>query len=101
MYWVETFNHQLLTYLPKRIHFSTQTFLMRMNLSLLDWVSLMHDAPIRTLDAWVVAVLFENVGRENTSTRKITDLRRPDHHAAMKALVKKRSSLWYHYGLIM
>ena len=28
-YWVESFNHQLLTYLPKRIHFSTRTFNMR------------------------------------------------------------------------
>ena len=26
MYWVESVNHQLLTYLPKRIHFSTKTF---------------------------------------------------------------------------
>ena len=37
-YWVESFNHQLLTYLPKRIHFSTVTFNMRMNLAVLDWV---------------------------------------------------------------
>eukprot|EP00731_Ephydatia_muelleri_P003009 Em0001g3009a len=28
-YWVESFNHQLLTYLPKRIHFHTKTFEMR------------------------------------------------------------------------
>ena len=38
-YWVESFNHQLLTYLPKRIHFGTTTFCMRMNLALCDWVS--------------------------------------------------------------
>ena len=37
-YWVESFNHQLLTYLPKRIHFTTDTFVMRMNLALMDWV---------------------------------------------------------------
>ena len=37
-YWVESFNHQLLTYLPKQIHFSTVTFNMRMNLAVLDWV---------------------------------------------------------------
>ena len=37
-FWVESFNHQLLMYLPKRIHFGTTTFLMRMNLALLDWV---------------------------------------------------------------
>ena len=38
-YWVESINHRLLTYLPKRIHFSTRTFVMRMNLAVLDWVS--------------------------------------------------------------
>ena len=37
-YWVESFNHQLLMYLPKRIHFGTSTFLMHMNLALLYWV---------------------------------------------------------------
>ncbi|KAL5509605.1 hypothetical protein EMCRGX_G004999 [Ephydatia muelleri] len=36
-YWVESFNHQLLTYLPKRIHFHTKTFEMRMNLAVMDW----------------------------------------------------------------
>lgn len=38
-FWVESFNHQLLTYLPKRIHFGTSAFKMRMNLAILDWVS--------------------------------------------------------------
>ena len=38
-YWVESFNHQLLTYLPKRIHFHTKTFEMRMTLAGMDWVS--------------------------------------------------------------
>ena len=38
-YWVESFNHQLLTYLPKRIHFHTKTFEMCMNLSVMEWVS--------------------------------------------------------------
>ena len=36
--WVESFNHMLLIYVPKRIHFGTATFLMRMNLAVLDWV---------------------------------------------------------------
>ena len=40
-YWVESFNHQLLTYLPKRIHFHTKTFEMRMNLAVMDWVSVL------------------------------------------------------------
>ena len=33
-------NHQLLTYLSKRLHYSTPTFRLRMNLALLDWVSM-------------------------------------------------------------
>ena len=37
-YWVESFNHMLLTYIPKRIHFGTRTFEMCMYLALLDWV---------------------------------------------------------------
>ncbi|XP_064401110.1 uncharacterized protein LOC135347149 [Halichondria panicea] len=68
-YWVESFNHQLLTYLPKCIHFSTETFIMRMNLAVLDW--------------------NENVNRSYTSMSKVSDLRRPDRRTAMKALVKK------------
>ena len=37
-YWIENFNHQLLTYLPKRIHFSTRVFNVRTNLAVMDWV---------------------------------------------------------------
>ena len=37
-FWIESFNHQLLTYLPKRIHFGSTTFKMRMNLAVMDWV---------------------------------------------------------------
>ena len=29
----------MLTYIPKRIHFSTNIFKMRMNLAVLDWVT--------------------------------------------------------------
>eukprot|EP00731_Ephydatia_muelleri_P004640 Em0002g816a len=34
-FWMESFNHQLLTYLPKRIHFHTDTFKMRMYLAVM------------------------------------------------------------------
>ena len=37
-YYVESFNHQLLVYIPKRIHFSNRVFTMRMNLAIMDWV---------------------------------------------------------------
>lgn len=69
-YMVESFNHQLLTYLPKRIHFSTVTFKMRMNLAVLDW--------------------NENVNRSYTSASKVKDLRRPDRRTPMKVLVRKK-----------
>ena len=32
----------VLTYLPKRIHFHTATFMMRMNRAVMDWVSCMY-----------------------------------------------------------
>ena len=38
-YWIESFNHALLTYLPKRVHFGKATFEARMDLAVLDWVS--------------------------------------------------------------
>ncbi|XP_064394590.1 uncharacterized protein LOC135341847 isoform X2 [Halichondria panicea] len=73
-FWVESFNHQLLMYLSKRIHYSDKTFLMRMNLAVLDW--------------------NENVNRAHTSKRKVKDLRRPDRRTDMKALVSKS----YHFA---
>ena len=30
-FWIESFNHALLTYLPKRIHFGDLTYQMRMD----------------------------------------------------------------------
>lgn len=66
---VESFNHMLLTYASKRIHFSTCTFNMRMHLAVLDW--------------------NENVNRAYTSTHRVADLRRPDRPTPMKVLVDK------------
>eukprot|EP00731_Ephydatia_muelleri_P000638 Em0001g638a len=82
-YWVESFNHQLLTYLPKRIHFHTKTFEMRMNLAVMDW--------------------NENCQRMATSHHKYTDVRRPDHHSTYNVLVKKTyrfvNNIWSMYVL--
>jgi hypothetical protein len=71
-YWVESFNHALLTYLPKRIHFDSEVFRMRMNLACMDW--------------------NENVDRAYTSTKFTIDLRRPDRRTLMKVLVKNSYS---------
>eukprot|EP00731_Ephydatia_muelleri_P019113 Em0011g1153a len=82
-YWVESFNHQLLTYLPKRIHFHTKTFEMRMNLAVMDW--------------------NENCQRMATSHHEYTDVRRPDHHSTYNVLVKKTyrfvNNIWSMYVL--
>ena len=51
-FWVESYNHQLLTYLSKRVHFGTATFHMRMFLALLDWV-----CSIRTTK-WIVIIMM-------------------------------------------
>eukprot|EP00731_Ephydatia_muelleri_P001711 Em0001g1711a len=82
-YWVESFNHQLLTYLPKRIHFHTKTFEMRMSLAVMDW--------------------NENCQRMATSHHEYTDVRRPDHHSTYNVLVKKTyrfvNNIWSMYVL--
>ena len=38
-YWVESFNHMLLSYIPKHVRFGTKMFEIRMNPTVLDWVS--------------------------------------------------------------
>ncbi|KAL5509808.1 hypothetical protein EMCRGX_G005238 [Ephydatia muelleri] len=68
-YWIESFNHQLLTYLCKGVHFGEETFAMRMNLAVLDW--------------------NENVRRAVTSERHYLNARRPDRHAPSRVLVEK------------
>ena len=86
-YWVESFNHQLLTYLPKHIHFSTRTFNMRMNLALLDWVCCSVCTCCRT-NYWLL-YQNENVNRSYTSLSTVKDLRRPDCRTPLKVLVSK------------
>ena len=39
-FWVESLNHQILTYVPKRIHFGSSTFKMRLDLACMDWVGI-------------------------------------------------------------
>ncbi|KAL5460013.1 hypothetical protein EMCRGX_G033422 [Ephydatia muelleri] len=68
-FWMESFNHQLLTYLTKRIHFHTNTFKMRMNLAVMDW--------------------NENTQRASISHDEYLDVRRPDHHSTYNVLKKK------------
>lgn len=62
-YWVESFNHALLTYLPKRIHFGDMTYDMRMHFAVMDW----------------------NVEREVTSEKLVVDMRRPNRRTPMKS----------------
>ena len=88
-YWVESFNHQLLSYLPKRIHFGNATFLMRMNLAVLDWIGSYGNT---LMQAWLTCTCTfqnENSQRAHTSARLCLDLPRPDQRTAMKVLVRK------------
>eukprot|EP00731_Ephydatia_muelleri_P037040 Em0385g1a len=68
-YWIESFNHQLITYLSKRVHFGDDTFVIRMNLAVLDW--------------------NENVQRAATSHRVYLNARRPDRQAPSRVLRPK------------
>ena len=56
-------SHQLLTYLPKRMHFHTKTFQMCMNLAVMDWVNLLcvmgpviynQTFRMKTLNGWLL-----------------------------------------------
>ena len=87
-YWVESFNHQLLTYIPKRIHFGSSTFAMRMNLAIMDWVS-WYSILCTNIYVFTCTLQNENVCRESTSERVVQDARRPDRRTPMKVLVKK------------
>ena len=84
---MESFNHQLLSFLPKRIHFHTDTFNMRMNFAVMDWV--------RNLSIHVVLIGMmclqqnENISRPSTSERMYMDLRRPDRRTPRRLLVQK------------
>ena len=81
---MESFNHKLL---PKRIHFHTDTFNMRMNFAVMDWV--------RNLSIHVVLIGMmclqqnENISRPSTSERVSMDLRRPDRRTPKRILVQK------------
>ena len=93
----------LLLYLSKRIHFSTKTFKMRMNLAVLDWVR--NKQTVCTLHVHIhVLCSFsqnENVNCAYTSTHRVADLRRPDRRTAMKVLEEKGynfvDKLWESY----
>ena len=84
---MESFNHQLLIYLPKRIHFSDATFTMRMNVAVLDWVT-QTIVPCFTTLHHDFFFQNENIGRPSTSASETKDLRRPDRRMGIRVLVK-------------
>ena len=89
----------MLLYVPKRIHFGSQTFKMRMNLAILDWVSgitfyyyTYHYSDSLYFVSLHVLIIFsqnENVQRGHTSERTYVDIRRPNRRTALKVLVNK------------
>ena len=84
---MESFNHQLLSYLPKRIHFSDEVFGMRMSLALMDWLSVHRHVSKQT--CFRSLQQNENVNQPYTSQAKVQDLRRPERRTAMTVLVNK------------
>ena len=104
-YSVESFNHMMLTYVSKQIHFSTRTFSMRMQLAVLDWVlEQIRKYTICHLHAYVTILCIpqnQNVNRVYTITQMVADLHRPDCRTAIKVLVEKTynfvDSLWESY----
>ena len=41
-FWIESFNDQLVSYVPKQIHFGSRTFKMRLNLACMDRISAVY-----------------------------------------------------------
>jgi hypothetical protein len=84
-FWIESFNHALLTYLPKRIHFGDLTYQMRMDIAVMDW--------------------NENVDREVTSEKLIVDGRRPNRRLPFKCRKAKtdnfRWKVWWRWVHLM
>ncbi len=81
--------HHLLTYAPKRIHFGTETFVMRMNLACMDWVSEMCVYTYHILLMSYNYYKNENVGRRATSEVYMQDLKRPNRRTPFRVLVCK------------
>ena len=84
-FWIELFNHQLLMYLPKHIHFGSPTFNVRKNLAVLDWVRTSHNV----IQCLHTLIQNENCQRASTSERLVQDKRRPDRHTLRRVLVDK------------
>ncbi len=77
-------------YIPKRIHFSTQVFTLRMNLAVMHCMGISHTRCILRRFMYSSPPLQnENVNQPLTSQHKVKDLWRPDRRTAMKVLVKK------------
>ena len=79
----------LLTYVPKRIHFGSATFLMRMNFAVMDWVRTVYMTSVPKMCVCLNVMQNENSQRAYTSERMYIDIRRPDRRTPMKVLVKK------------
>ena len=85
-YWVEPFNHQLLSDVPKKIHFGSTTFVMRLNLAL-GMIVRSYDDNGRLYLAFLNRM--RNVGRAATSECMVADIRWKDRRTPMKVLVAK------------
>ena len=84
-------------YLPKRIHFGSKTFNMRMNLALMDWVrDCVHVHVVLQMYMVILLVKNENVARASTSEKLKYDPKRPDRRTPRKALVEKSFHFTHH-----
>ena len=79
----------LLTYVPKRIHFGTATFLMRMNLAVMDWVRTLC---LSALPGYACYYSQKNSQRACTSERLYLDMRRTDRTTPLKVFTEKSFS---------
>ena len=88
-FWIEFFNYQLLTYIPKRVHFGGRIFKTRMDLALLDWVRATGSKVSFICTIYVSNQQNENMGHTATSTQEVVDLQRSDRRTPVRVLVIK------------
>ena len=95
----------MLIYVPKRIHFGDDTYNMRVELAVLDWVRMLtcdYSGPKKNiLVSFIPVPIFlqnENVNREVSSLQMYQHARHPNRLAETRVLVDKtfnfRAVIW-------
>ena len=106
-FWIESLHTVMLIYVPKRIHFGDDTYNMRVELAVIDWVRMLtcdYSEPKENILVTFIPVNIlqnENVNREVSSLQMYQHARHPNRLAETRVLVEKtfnfRAVIWSHF----